>query len=289
MTEFRRAAGVALVGAFLALAACTSPTEDAAPPSSSSTTASPSPSVQGRLGTTDEGDVVTPAPTNRDCHRLGAEDLVRLSNDTDPVSCRGGHNAHTIHVGELDATHGRPVDIDSAAVRVALSTTCRRELASYLGGNRSTRALSRFRVVWFSPTQQQADAGASWFRCDLIAFAGNEDLIRLPPPGRLAGVLDNPGALQKYGLCGTAAPGAAGFARVICAQPHSWRAISTIPVGGTGKYPGTRAVRTAGDEKCRDRVLARSGSPLRFRYGWEWPTEDQWLHGQRYGYCWAPD
>lgn len=288
MTAFRRAAAVALVGAFLVLAACTSPSDDAAPPGSpSTTTGSPSPSVQGRLGTTDGADV-PPPPTSGDCRQLGAEDLVRLSNDTDPVSCRAGHNAQTIHVGELGTTHGRP-DIDSAAVRVELSTTCRREMASYLGGKESTRALSRFRVVWFSPTQQQANVGASWFRCDLIAFAGHEDLMQLPPPGRLAGVLDNPAALDKYGLCGTAAPGAAGFARVICAQPHSWRAISTIPVGGTGKYPGTRAVRTAGDEKCRDQVLARLGSPVRFRYGWEWPTEDQWLHGQRHGYCWAPD
>ena len=29
--------------------------------------------------------------------------------------------------------------------------------------------------------------------------------------------------------------------------------------------------------------------PLSFRFGWEWPTREQWRAGQRHGYCWAPD
>ena len=49
-----------------------------------------------------------------------------------------------------------------------------------------------------------------------------------------------PGALATYGLCGTAAPGAPGFQRVICGQRHSWRAIDTIGLSGGARYPGRR-------------------------------------------------
>jgi hypothetical protein len=47
-------------------------------------------------------------------------------------------------------------------------------------------------------------------------------------------------------------------------------------------------VRTAGDAGCRD--FARSLAPrsVRFEYGWEWPTQQQWARGQHFGYCWVP-
>jgi len=28
--------------------------------------------------------------------------------------------------------------------------------------------------------------------------------------------------------------------------------------------------------------------PLNYRWGYEWPTEQQWQAGQHYGICWAP-
>jgi len=101
-------------------------------------------------------------------------------------------------------------------------------------------------------------------------------------------VLDRAGALSAYGLCGTAAPGAAGFSRVICARKHSWRALDTIALRGGKRYPGTAAVRRAGDSACKDRARASASDALKFQYGWEWPTRDQWNGGQHYGYCWVP-
>ena len=29
--------------------------------------------------------------------------------------------------------------------------------------------------------------------------------------------------------------------------------------------------------------------PLDFRWGYEWPTLEQWRAGKRYGVCWAPE
>jgi hypothetical protein len=94
--------------------------------------------------------------------------------------------------------------------------------------------------------------------------------------------------LDTYGLCGTAAPGARGFERVACARRHTWRAFTTVPLPGGTAYPGTTKVRTAGDDVCKARARARATDALKFRYGWEWPTREQWSTGQHFGYCWVP-
>jgi hypothetical protein len=47
-------------------------------------------------------------------------------------------------------------------------------------------------------------------------------------------------------------------------------------------------VRRAGDQACQNKVRDAKGFSLKFQYGWEWPTKQQWNRGQHYGYCWAP-
>jgi putative regulator of septum formation len=178
--------------------------------------------------------------------------------------------------------------VDSATVQRQLSTTCPRKLQEYVGGSTDARRLSRLNVVWYSPTLDESDQGADWFRCDVIAFAGQDRLAALPGGGRLHGVLNGAKGLSRYGLCGTAAPGAHGFQRVICSRKHSWQAITTIGLAGGARYPGAAAVRKAGDGACKDRARSRSGNTLKFRYGWEWPTRQQWSRGQHYGFCWVP-
>lgn len=281
---------VAVVAFLVALTACTGASDDGGSASSSSPATSPAPSAPEEAGRTT--DPVDPAqqPSQGDCYRFTFEDLARASNDHEPVQCRRRHNAQTIHVGRLrTVVDAQSVPGDSTAVLEQVSTTCPRKLRSYLGGDRSTRRLSRFTVLWFTPTVAQVEAGAEWFRCDVIAFAGHEHLATIPPPRRLNGVLDDADNLDTFGLCGTAAPGAPGFDRVICSGQHSWRTTSTIRIDGGSKFPGVAAVRNAGDETCKDRVRELAGSSLRFRYGWEWPTRDQWRRGQHYGFCWAPD
>lgn len=246
-------------------------------PSSSATTASP------------KAAPVVPAPKRAACYRLTGRQLTEPTNDSTPVPCTSRHTARTIFVGTLDTqVDGHPVAVDSPAVQRQLATTCPRKLAAYVGGAARTRDLSRFNVVWYSPTLLQSDRGADWFRCDLVAFSRSEALFPLPRTGSLRDVLGRPTALDTYGLCGTADPGAADFERVICARRHSWRAIDTIALPGGRKYPGVELVRKAGDGSCKDLARSRSRDSLKFTYGWEWPTRDQWDRGQRFGYCWVP-
>ena len=234
--------------------------------------------------------VVPPAPRQAACYRLTTSQLTQPTNDSDPVPCSGPHTAQTIYVGRLDTVvDGHAVAVDSATVQRQVATTCPRKLAAYVGGSTDARRLSRFNVVWYSPTLEQSDQGADWFRCDAIAFAGMERLASLPGTRRLHRVLDKKGALDDYGLCGTAAPGARSFERVICGKRHSWKAIDTIGLAGGTSYPGTAAVRRGGDSDCKDEARARSGDSLKYQYGWEWPTRQQWQRGQRYGFCWVPD
>jgi Septum formation len=273
---------LALVLTVLVLSACTA----GSPSASKSTPRHPSSATLATRAAT--APAPPAAPPAAGCYRLSTDQLAEPANSSAPVPCSGPHTAATIYVGRLDmVVDGHAVGVDSAAVQRQLSTTCPRRLAAYVGGSGRTRALSRFNVVWYSPTLEQSDRGADWFRCDLIVFARADTLMSLPPTPRLAKVLDRPGSLGSYGLCGTAAPGARGFTRVVCARPHSWRAVDTIGIRGSG-YPGTRVVRRAGDADCRD--LAKSLAPrsVRFRYGWEWPTNEQWARGQHFGYCWVP-
>ncbi len=268
----------------LLLAGCTTgPRPAATPPTSDPSATVPSGPAPTVLP-------VPAAPEPAACYRLTGAELVRPASDTRPVPCSSAHTSRTIFVGRLAAAAGGKVAVDSPAVQKRLADTCPRKLAAYVGGSAEQRRLSRLSVVWFSPTLQQADRGADWFRCDLIAFAGTDTLFPLPRTsgGDLKGVLSRPGALDTYGLCGTAAPGAKGFARVICQQPHAWRAIATVGLRGGRPYPGVATVRQAGNATCKARARSRAGDTLSFRFGWEWPTREQWQGGQRYGYCWVP-
>ena len=284
------AAGVAAV--VLVLGGCTSdpasdpvaessPSSPATPAAPATPSASPEPEVTIRA-------VPAPPPLGA-CYRMGLTSATRPTNASQPVPCTGPHTAQTVHVGRLDLTPGeRRLRLDAPAVQQQPARTCPARLRQYVGGTTDTLRRSRLEVVWFTPTLGQAERGARWFRCDAVAVADDDRLLRLPLGPRLRGLLDRPGALTTYGLCGTAQPGTPGFRRVACALPHRWEAVSTIDLAGGARYPGTARVRAAGEETCADQVGGRSGLVLEFRYGWEWPTRAQWAAGQRHGYCWAP-
>jgi hypothetical protein len=221
------------------------------------------------------------------CYNLDFASATRPTSDSRPVSCAKPHTAQTYYVGRLDTVvDGHLLAVDSRLAQRQVERACPRRLADHVGGSAETRALSRLQAVWFSPTIEESDEGASWFRCDVVALAAPGELAPLPP--NLKDILDRPGALDRVGLCANAAPGTRGFERVICSRPHAWRAVSTIDIPGGRLYPGVGAVREAGESTCRDRVRRASGSPERFTYGWEWPTRSQWRAGQHFGYCWAP-
>lgn len=271
------------LAAALVLSACTDTTDDPADPGSAS------PDASSEVAPS-ESPTPTPPPVPEEgaCYDLDTSEITSPTSDVEPQRCREEHTARTFHVGTLRTRiAGRDLAVDSPRVARQPARTCPARLVEFLGGTPELRALSRITTVWFTPTLAESEAGARWFRCDLVVFGKDTRLLPLTGQDRFEGVLDRPEGPERYGLCGTARPGSAGFTRVACELRHTWVAIGTIPLEGRD-YPGTAAVRETGDQPCADRVRAAAGLPLEFEYGWEWPTRAQWEAGQRYGYCWAP-
>ena len=225
-------------------------------------------------------------PADGACYRLSYDAALAPTTSEGAVRCAGDHTAETFHVGRLDrVVDGRLLAVDARRLQDQVASTCPGLLAGHVGGTEEQRRLSMLRPVWFTPTLRQSDAGADWFRCDVVAVARESRL--LPLTGPLDGVLDTEAGRARYGMCATARPGTDGFQRVACAETHSWVALRSVPLPGPD-HPGESAARRAGEAPCRAAARDRADDSLSFEWGYEWPTEEQWDAGQTYGICWAP-
>ena len=195
-----------------------------------------------------------PAPTPPkvgDCHELTLDEATDPVDAGETVPCRQPHTAVTYKVGKISALDdGHLLAVDSPTVRARIAEACPPALPAYLGGDETTVRLSRFEPVWFGPSLEEADAGADWFRCDVVGVRGQGELITLPR--KVKGVLDAPDALDRFGTCGTAAPDAKGFERVVCSEKHTWRAVDDIELACGRALP-----RRAGHRDRRRRVQGR--------------------------------
>ncbi len=226
-------------------------------------------------------------PTRGACFRLTVSAALRATNSAKPVRCSSKHTAVTVSVGRLETVvDGHLLAVDSARVQRQVATKCRALVDRHVGGSQETQRLARVQAVWFSPTLAQSDRGALWFRCDLVIASGSRGLVDLPRT--TAGLLSRPGALSRYGTCGTSAPATKSFIRVVCGARHTWRARTTIPLPRDAGYLAKSAGKRA-DARCRDVAAARTRDSGRLRWSFEWPTKAQWAAGQRYGLCWTPD
>lgn len=260
----------------LALAGCTSGESDsgsgdgASPSASPSTTPTPPP---------DPG----PRPKVGECHALTFRQALSVVGGTEPVACRKPHTAETYLVGrlELATKAGRMRRVDSRAAQRQARAACTSRLPRHLGRTPGELRLSMAQAVWFTPSPKRAEAGADWFRCDVVVVASAKQLLRLPR--RTQGWGDAP----AIAMCATAAPGTPAFRRVTCGSTHTWVAVATVDIPGR-RLPGRAAMADRMDGPCRDAARARAGDPLDFSWSQEVPTAEQWEAGRRYGICWVP-
>ncbi|WP_210650760.1 septum formation family protein [Nocardioides sp. SYSU D00065] len=273
MTRAFRALATALVLLVVATA-CTSPSAE--PREDRPTSASPSPT-----GTAppDPG----PRPRSGQCHDLTFRQAVALVGRTAAVPCRRPHTAQTYYVGRLDleTESGHTRRADSRAAQRQARSACTARLPRHLGLTPRELRLSMARPVWFTPSPARADAGADWFRCDVVVVAAPRTLLRLP--GRTRGW----GATPAIAMCATAAPGTPSFRRVTCGSRHSWRAATSVDIPGR-RLPAQPAIAARMESPCRDTARAQADDPLEFTWAEESPTREQWAAGQRYGICWVP-
>lgn len=279
---------VAGVCAAVVLAGCTAgDPEDGAGASTSAPSASPSASA---AAPTVRPAVEPPRPRKGRCYRLAFADALASTSDVPASSCERRHTSLTYAVGSLDTVvDGHLLAVDSRRAQDQLAAECPRLLARFLGGDAEELRLSMLRPTWFGPTLQESAEGADWFRCDVIAVTGDQELARLE--GRLRGILGRPADAESYAMCGTADPEDPDFVRVLCAETHSWQAISTVEGAGLsrgGDFPGVPALRENGQGACEDAARAVAPDPLTVTWSYEPPTRGQWRTGQRYGICWVP-
>lgn len=248
-----------------------------------STSPSPSSSASG----TTESPEPPPTPARGACYDLTLDEALAATSDVEASSCSSRHTARTFLVGAVDAVvDGHLLAVDSDRVREQVAKDCPAALPGFLGGDTDDLRLSVLRPVWFTPSLAESDAGADWFRCDVVAVGGDRGLS--PLRGRLQGVLASPTGRDRWGLCATGAPDAQDSQRVPCSAPHSWRAVEVVSLG-SGDYPGEDRASRAGQQRCEEVGRQRAEDPLEFEWGYEWPTAEQWTAGQTFGRCWVPD
>lgn len=272
----------ALVGCLL-LAGCSGSSDDepAAEPSSTSSTPTPTPTAAADVE----------PPRNGVCYLLDYAEAVAPTVAARPAQCRRPHTTETFAVGTVDAlADGHLLAVDSELVQQRVAETCPALLREHVGGTQDDVRLSMLQAVWFTPTVEEADGGADWYRCDVVALAGPERLTELR--GSLAGALQEDRA-DDFAMCGTAAPDDGGFERVACAEQHTWRAVEVVDLadlaGKNGGYPGRRAVTEAGQTPCEDAGAAAAEDALDYEWAYEAPDQQQWDAGQSFGRCWAPE
>lgn len=225
------------------------------------------------------------APPVAACYPLPFDAAVAPTSKVAPVTCDTAHTSETVAVGVIDAVvDGHLLAVDSQRVQSRVATACPKALLNHVGGDEKRLRLSMIRPIWFTPSVEESDQGADWYRCDAVVLAGTSTLAELPPT--LEGVLRPARVADRYAMCGTAAPDAKGFERVQCSTKHTWRAIDVVALQ-EGAYPGAKTVREAGRSQCEDAAADRADDPLSFEWGYEWPTEEQWEMGQTFGRCWA--
>ena len=227
-----------------------------------------------------------PPPKVGECYALTYKQTLEGTSNVPPVPCKEKHTTVTIFVGTFDPIQdGHLLAVDSDEVQAQIAATCPSKIGDWVGGSEDDQRLSRFKATWFSPTLKEADSGADWFRCDLVVKRGETSLDTIT---RTKGALDDSAALDSLGTCGTADPGAKAFQAVACAEPHAWRAVSVIELAEDARYLGTGTQKVS-DDACKAEAQQRATDPLEIKWSFQWPKEDAFNEGQRYGLCWVPE
>lgn len=272
-----------LAAATLAFAGCSGDPDPATSPTPSQT-GTPSASATASKATSPASTApLAPAPKVGSCWRLTRTSAMEADAPASPVKCSTRHTAQTYRSGSLVLVrNGHLLAVDSADATQQARTQCAAALEGWLGGD---IRLSVLTPVWFTPTLEQSDAGAGWFRCDVVALEGADRL--LPLPANAKGLLATAEGRAQFGLCRTAAPSAPASQPVPCSGPHAYRALQAIDLPGE-KLPTAAAGAALMDTPCQDAATAVAPDPLQVSWEQELPTVEQWNQGRRYGVCWAP-
>jgi len=225
----------------------------------------------------------TAAPTLGDCRRLTPEDVKHPSNATATVACTEPHTAQTFAVGPLPPSL-HDVEYDDRRLGEIAYTTCSEAFEKFLGADESLVMRTILSWAWFRPSEKAWDAGARWYRCDVVGGGETSETYLDLPKTAKALLAPRP---DRWMICANG-PTVADSDKVPCTEPHSWRAVTTIKLAEPDDpYPGDQVVEVRTQQYCSDSVGAWLSYPVNYDYGYTWFHEAEWAAGNRRSVCWA--
>jgi hypothetical protein len=218
------------------------------------------------------------------CRVLAPDDVALPTNATKTVDCTADQTPETYAVGALPESMD-DASYDDEAVATWADQTCAEEFQTWLGADESLAMRTVLSWVWFRPSEQAWDDGARWYRCDVVGGSeGSTDYVSLPASTQ--GLLAER-EQDEWLVCADGAT-VDGSPKVPCAEPHTWRAVTTIKVGEPGDpYPGDATVEATTRDYCSDSVGAWLGYPVDYDFGYTWFHAAEWAAGNRRSVCWA--
>jgi hypothetical protein len=229
-------------------------------------------------------DASTGAPDNGACRVLTPEDVTGSSNDTRPVPCSQAHTAQTYAVGDLPPQFDHAAYDDPAVASYAYRT-CAHAFMEFTGADESLAMRTILSWAWFRPSSDAWDAGARWYRCDVVG-GGDQTRSYVDLPRTAKGLLLGRVA-DRWMVCAQGAT-VSGAVKVPCSDKHDWRAVTTIVLGESGDpYPGDQTVQARTRDFCSKSVGAWLDYPVDYDYGYSWFHASEWNAGNRRSVCWA--
>ena len=218
------------------------------------------------------------------CRVLAPDDVAAQANASPVVDCAEDHTAETYAVGSLPERFA-DVEYEDRALGGYAYKTCSAAFMKFLGADESLVMRTVLSWAWFRPSEAAWDAGARWYRCDVIGGGEqSESYVALPQTaeGVLLGRPDDTWLVCVNGESVDAS------AKIPCSQAHSWRAVTTIKLGESeDEYPGDRLVEVRTRDFCSDSVGAWLNYPVTYDFGYTWFHEAEWDAGNRRSVCWA--
>ena len=214
---------------------------------------------------------------------LTPADVAEPANASVTVDCSGRHTAETFAVGDLPEEFAES-DYVSPDLSAFAYRTCSKEFAKHLGADESLVLRTVLSWAWFRPSEKAWDEGARWYRCDILGGTADDGYRALPAETK--GLLSGR-PKERWMICAAGTSVAQGK-KVPCAQPHDWRAVTTIKLGEeSDTYPGDAVVESRTRAFCQKSVSAWLNYPATFDFGFTYFHKAEWEAGNRRSVCWA--
>jgi hypothetical protein len=249
--------------------------------------------------TTPAGATSSPVPTPPPADACRAGDSVNrvdtnltLYNE-EPVPCTQRHQTETVYVGEFAGTTATYPPRTGDKDYTQAFTTCAKQAKGVLGGDWH---LARVELVVLLPANDEWQAGAHWFRCELLETS---DVLQTHVVTRTASVRDGLKGKKPLAItCVTYTQNRgeqmiAEYTYVSCAKPHHAE-LTGLFTNKAAKFQGLKKNHETIVKACyaiTAKYLGLTVPQLDSTGGVEWVywggDEDHWNHGDRTSRCFA--